>query len=839
MMCGALGVVATVLAISVMMAPRGRDLLMLYSEEGDTKHARVLLEERLAHGDRSFVTMRDLARVRAQAGDIDGSIDLLDPLARQRPNDRSILQTLADLYRGAHRGAELLRTLERLQALGFTTETAHEIARLTAIPGLETAHFRAVQAVVSHPDTATVDDYIELVRLQVIGSEPLRAWDTAQSQLRSHRLRWQDLPAAVLTRLAATALQAQRNDLLRELMDAAGLALGTADPILAVKVARSLGVQRQLERWLLVAKNTDITGPARAVELAQLLCELGDARESLARLRRAAASDRYAAEELIEIARLYIRLGRQHEGLEAMERIRQHARTFAADQAWALAATAADHTDRVVAWIQQNAAAAGSLPPALYRDLAYQALALPDGQTGKSASSAVLLAVYSAERLNRESSSHSDRLLWARSLLAADHPAQALSLLRDAAGASDDADTDRVFAVALQAAWRQGEPVTAELRQVWLRRLGHATQLQERDMALAALLEVHAYSDLVPLLQTLAEQQPQKWLSIFEEAAEKAGEHSRVIGLWKTLGKRTTLDTALRQRIAYGLQDAGEKETAAVILAELAANAPRRDPMVSALLFLWGPRPSSEHFDWIAARAAAAPAAEKGQWVRDLVERGAWRKAMVVVLETDYPWDRLEALDAALETVGEAEPDSVAAVLRRAIPHVRVTSSLALAVQLAERIANPELTARVLELTSLPASHERRILPSLALLAYRSGDIAAAERLLGELHETAGGDSESFMILGEIREHKGDSRGARQLFEQSLAALDDERDFSFRAQVTRADLLQRIGRRSEALKLYRALLDQHPSEPALRADYVALLMQSGDLRGARAVAGLP
>jgi cellulose synthase operon protein C len=125
------------------------------------------------------------------------------------------------------------------------------------------------------------------------------------------------------------------------------------------------------------------------------------------------------------------------------------------------------------------------------------------------------------------------------------------------------------------------------------------------------------------------------------------------------------------------------------------------------------------------------------------------------------------------------------------------------------------------------------------MAAYRSRDLATAERLPGEFDARTGGDFETHFIMGEIRQKQRDAAGARRHWQHAMLALDGGGAGARTAQAraVRAVVLQRLGYTREAKALYETLLAERPQDRNLRADYVALLLVEGDLRKAREVLG--
>jgi cytochrome c-type biogenesis protein CcmH/NrfG len=98
-----------------------------------------------------------------------------------------------------------------------------------------------------------------------------------------------------------------------------------------------------------------------------------------------------------------------------------------------------------------------------------------------------------------------------------------------------------------------------------------------------------------------------------------------------------------------------------------------------------------------------------------------------------------------------------------------------------------------------------------------------------------GGDAETWMLLGDIALRQRDGEAARRCYAEALRQIETSESQVFRSRVMRANLLHKLGRANEARRLFDDLLAERPADHNLRADYVALLMEQGELREARAV----
>ncbi|MFL5518130.1 MAG: hypothetical protein ACJ8DJ_18385, partial [Gemmatimonadales bacterium] len=437
------------------------------------------------------------------------------------------------------------------------------------------------------------------------------------------------VPPELLLFLSELALNRHRPDVLRTTVATVGQGFLGGDPVIAARVWLALGDKAAAQRWSSLARSAGIARPDRAIQLAEVELELGHADAAVELLGRALSEPTLQPGWLRAAAGLYIRAHRADEGRLVLDGLRRTQPGQPAEIAWALAAAAAGHGHEVLGWL--SGAPRRSVPPDALQDLFFIA----------SDARASDLALEAARQLVATRGSTNDTLLLARALLNAGLPKQALDRLRSI---SDPAVVpDDLRATVLLAAWRQKAPVAAELRTVWLGRLAAANTRQERDAAISLLLELRAYAELLPTLRTLAEQDPEHWLWSFGEAAKATGRKAELVAVWVRLSSRPGTPAQLRRQLAFSLLEGGAKAAAEQAFRALASAAPPASPDVRELLFIWGPRPTSEQLDWIEARARQAGSTEKAAWMRILASHGSPARAVAVYRAS--PGERSEAMN--------------------------------------------------------------------------------------------------------------------------------------------------------------------------------------------------
>jgi predicted Zn-dependent protease len=632
------------------------------------------------------------------------------------------------------------------------------------------------------------------------------------------------LASQTVVRLAALALSREYLSGLHWLRGSVEPVIGQHSPALAARMAIMLGDHSAAARWAESAASAAENGSvAEPLQIVRLLERAGQHASAL-RVLRQVAPEAISQDLLIEYARLHVGLGRPDQGLAAIDALRRTQPQVAWDQAWALMATASQRYDEVGSWLQLSASATAD--PHVLRDIYHLAM---DNK-------AHAVAVAAGHRLfGRQGSSDRDRLLLANALMAAGRPADAAThlLILHRRGKTDD----EALAAALVEAWKQGAPVTAELRQLYTQRLAQHRNTPALEADIAILLGLGAYDEALPVLEQLSIAEPQRWLSAYIETAEKAGQPRRPSAVLARVADTATLPASLRAQVGFRLLDAGDKAAAERTFRTLAATTGPQDPATRRLLHLWGPRPNPAQLDWIEARAVGASGSDRASWMRLLTERGAAARAVAVYDKTSFPTpggdDVLEAYADAIASTGDGK--LLARTLQVIGPRAQSPRLLNRLAQLAAATGDLALERRLWQAALDAGSTDPTVHRALGLLAYRARDLRSAEHHLGAFHQQDAGDVATNRAMGEIRLLRQDMAAAQHSFQQALALLDRSPTNGFASRSMRATLLHRLQRSAEARQLYRQLIAERPDDENLRADYAAMLLDIGDARSAKAL----
>src|SRR3990167_4608941 len=154
-----------------------------------------------------------------------------------------------------------------------------------------------------------------------------------------------------------------------------------------------------------------------------------------------------------------------------------------------------------------------------------------------------------------------ERLWLAHALAAAGRPLDALPHLR--ALLPGGPEEKEAYASALSAARARGAPVGDELRYFWTQELAQPALTEERrEETVYALLDLDAYTTVLPTLADLARKKGDSWLHGYIDAATKAGRKQELIAFLQQELDRKDLPNSAQESRLYALVDSGGEAAA-------------------------------------------------------------------------------------------------------------------------------------------------------------------------------------------------------------------------------------------------------------------------------------
>jgi Flp pilus assembly protein TadD len=348
-----------------------------------------------------------------------------------------------------------------------------------------------------------------------------------------------------------------------------------------------------------------------------------------------------------------------------------------------------------------------------------------------------------------------------------------------------------------------------------------------REARLYAFLELAGPEAALPELKRFAETFGGEWVNAYEEALAKLGRKDELRRLLIARAARPGATAAERREIAYRLIDFGDRAAAIDIFRGLAAQAKPDDPVIGELVFLWREaKQARAAAEWLAGRAASAPAAERPAWARQLLELDVPNRALTA-LGPESPNESDEAAAVRIDAlVALKRPDDVGRLIAaRAEVETNVARLRKLAKQGLEadsKVALAAVYGRIARQVPGDPEAERW----LGLQEFASGKTGLARRRLAQVVNTPVADHEVNSAYGEILLQAGERDAAKFHFRRALEQIQGVSDQSVPVRVARAQLLNRLGESGQALSLMAALVAERPSDPGLRADYANLLMDN-------------
>src|SRR5213594_630617 len=351
------------------------------------------------------------------------------------------------------------------------------------------------------------------------------------------------LPNWLLTGLAEAALSEEKKDFLARMVSQLGDGFLGQNPVLAAELALVRNDPAAALRWIERAEKNSKLEVGQRITLATLYLSLGRRDDALRYYKEAASEPNVPDYVFVQLAGLYMEQQKAEQGLELLEPLRAKRHSIDFETAWALLAAAADRGDEVLAWLATDSAQKLSVQS--LSDMYFTAMETKQPN----------LAVAVAERLYRWRHSAEDQLHLVTALLAASRPGEALTYLRpllandSPVAEADLTEKEQIYLAALNAANQAGEPVSAELKSFWSRRLGQ-TNLSEskREEIVYALLDLKDDAAVLPTLEQFARTKDSQWLFAFIDASLRAGSKDRLLEFLQTEISRKELNLNEREK---------------------------------------------------------------------------------------------------------------------------------------------------------------------------------------------------------------------------------------------------------------------------------------------------
>ncbi len=315
----------------------------------------------------------------------------------------------------------------------------------------------------------------------------------------------------------------------------------------------------------------------------------------------------------------------------------------------------------------------------------------------------------------------------------------------------------------------------------------------------------------------------------YAAALQGTGRYREQLALLRLQLKELELSQEERRALAFRALQLGDKPLAERVFLQLAADAPAESAEVSQLLYLWGPHPGSRELQWLEKRAREARGEQRLAWLRRLLDAGAPERALrlsqQVLVLAGYN-DR--SVDFQIEVLQRKRDYArLRPVLARAIDESQQPAQLFSYMRFAGQAGFSDLVLEANDRLLALAPDDPELPRRLGSIAYRSGLGKEAFFLLGYYLERNRGDAESNFYYAELLTKRNEHQQAQPYYRQVIELLAAEQKLDVSKAVIRAQALYRLGEYDNAIFAYRKLLSAEPDNPELRADFAAILIETG------------
>ncbi len=390
---------------------------------------------------------------------------------------------------------------------------------------------------------------------------------------------------------------------------------------------------------------------------------------------------------------------------------------------------------------------------------------------------------------------------------------------------------------ALYQARGAGQAVNQPLVEALLKQLNHQQLDEDRQYRyLEDLVALGKAAKVLPRLAKKAKSLNSRWQTLYRRAIIESGDKKKTVAYLKKYGGQSGLTDKQRRTTAYELLLQGEKQPAEQLFVSLAATQPADSRDMQQLLFLWGPRPTANAIEWLANRARKAKPKERSAWIQLLVDKQAVSQA--VSLMEFFGADRSPQqpiFDLYLRTIIE---QGNRFKLRQTLQTAIKTETDS------NKLAQLGLIAEQQQLSQLAGASYQKVIEqqpkSVAALAFLSRLYVArnnhekAKPLLQRYLKVKEG-AEPHFWLAEIFDQDQLPKQANPHYEKSIALINSKNQPTLQELQIKATSLFKLNQQDKALALFDRLYQKNPNNSNIKADYVSLLMDLGQLTKAQSI----
>lgn len=879
-------VVVAVIAAGVYLAPSHKEIALMEMNSADYQGAMRRYSTLHAQGDNSINVLVPLINLHLHYGNIDKAVSLLETYVAENPTLIEGRRQLAELYKSSQRLYEYCNMLESIQRMSPSAATLRELADTYDFLGLYPNEMKALIRLVAHKNyRPQEDDYIKLASYYRVNHQPIEASQTMQDYVTLKKYRVGEYVASFATELLLDNGEAKQAYALASTYLKKNTSVDDA-----VQLASLFQRQEQYETaYALLTPFMDrmFKSPPLLLMVVELQQKQGKQKEVYAMLAKEFAKGRLPDQLMINLIDLSIKYSDFDMTQNLMKVMPVESLPEDALLRYVSYAYETRHPDIAQAmqgkmgkeYLQEMpllsvilAAVAHDTPETLAALLAYpqERIGLPEEkmivadiylQHGYGTQALALFeGLTVADMLDRL-----DELQFAELYLKAgeadigikrlnaayqsnpaeirSHIDKALFLLAVGQGKGDiveqwmSASAEKnpdlyADALALATRYKRNNVAFTIAQQIFKDDPTPRNRMQLAEV----LLQNQHYADALSYLQPMARHDPISRTFYLEAMAEwihKAGITEMPAASRKALESYLNMamnspdmTTPERRNLAYLLEEAGFRGKAESVFMNLAKAQPFGSPDTRELLNFWGDHPQPAALAWIESRARAANGAEKASWLSHLNAIGHPETVLALVKEGGdmSPPISDQYIEALVATHDKAR-------LERALAQEIDRESDAARLRKLATITREEDVTELAENAWLKVykvnSGDDEAAKELGLIMFGQKRYTDAQTYLEQyLHNHPMQTNKDYRInyaYAEILQHKQKHDEAQPYYAQ---ALSDIHGSDLTASLDQARLLYRNNRPDESIALYRKLLNEHPDNKTVRADFAEMLIES-------------
>lgn len=540
--------------------------------------------------------------------------------------------------------------------------------------------------------------------------------------------------------------------------------------------------------------------------------------------------------QIAEYAQLYIVANRPGEIVDAVGVKARNNPVFETNHAHLRLAAASGRSDIFDVWLEPNSQTASVSVLQEYFFLAN------DRGHGNIASRL-------AKVLYQRDPSPANRDIMIASFIKGGNDKEALVLLREQI--KEQGASDALYVNTLSRAARKDKDARKELVDYALTRLkaGQGSNQQQLNYAYV-LINNGNKSDVLPIVRNKAKSDGGEWRKMLAQLTPSKGGPAKPLTReqYLALAKRPGITAENKRQIAFNLMNMGHKADATQLFEELAVSKGPESQEVKDLLFVWGGKLDDRQFNWLSANATNANAYDKRKWQDVLNNYGSDAQVMRYVAKDPealyntnlrQKYFRLLALNESPEIFTNGmkpwvDQTTDPAALR---DYALVASAYGY---------NDASNYTYLRITEV-APNDKDALTRLGAMYTSNGEFSKARTMLDRAvaipattQADIGYDAQAHFYRAELfkRDKMTDAAQAEYRRSADLELMLQERQGTLPLDsATRLNAsLFHLGRQQEARAGFERLLQQHPSNKGLLADYMSILIEYDYVQDAMRIA---